>query len=413
MNNASGVERRPTEGAQAALSATATSLEQCVRCGSCKALCPTYGEDVTEGMSARGRVVLLKKFIEGELGPSEILDERIFSCMLCGACNTLCPLGIRITDAVYEGRKSLRISGHRRRLLGIAAKLAFKRASTGFKVLKFLEGIGEILPVHRLRHFRMLHEMGINISGPSLRDGMSLFKVAKPRGRVAVFAGCTVNFLYPHIGNSLVTILNSMNYDVVLPKGEVCCGAPLLGLGFEEDAAELAERNIKVFNKMSVEAVIGVCPTCVYFIRDEYKRLLGDGVEKAMEVTQFFTGVLPEIKKDMGRNAMRVAYHDPCHAIYSLGLHAEPRALLRLLGVNPIDSEKGCCGFGGTFRVLYPDISKGLLDKRMEGYEEADMIVTSCPNCILQLRSSIKGRNIKHIVELIAEAVEPRTNSKQ
>jgi len=394
-------------------SVKAMSLEQCVRCGSCKALCPTYGEDVTEGMSARGRVFLLKKFIEGELGPSEILDERIFSCMLCGACNTLCPLGIKITDAIYEGRNSLRISGKRRRFLGIAAKLAFKRASTGFKVLKFLEGIGEILPVHRLRHFRMLHEMGINISAPALRDGMSLFKVAKPRGRVAVFAGCTVNFLYPNIGNSLITILNGMNYDVVLPKGEVCCGAPLLGLGYEQDAAELAERNIKVFNKMSVEAVIGVCPTCVYFMRDEYKRLLGVGVEKAMEVTQFFTGVLPEIKKDLGGNSLRVAYHDPCHAIYSLGLHNEPRALLRLMGVNPIDSEKGCCGFGGTFRILYPDISKGLLDKRMAGYEDADMIVTSCPNCILQLRSSIKGRNIKHIVELIAETVERDKTEKR
>src|SRR5208337_776544 len=123
-------------------SVKAASLEQCVRCGSCKALCPTYGEDATEGMSARGRVVLLKKFIEGELGPSEILDEKIFSCMLCGACNTLCPLGIRITDAVYEGRKRLRISGKRKRLLSMAARLVFKRASTGFKVLKFLEGVG-------------------------------------------------------------------------------------------------------------------------------------------------------------------------------------------------------------------------------------------------------------------------------
>src|SRR5208283_5535460 len=108
----------------------ALSLEQCVRCGSCKALCPTYGEDATEGMSARGRVVLLKKFIEGELGPSEILDEKIFSCMLCGACNTLCPLGIRITDAVYDGRKSLRIAGNRRKFLGVAARFVFDRAST-------------------------------------------------------------------------------------------------------------------------------------------------------------------------------------------------------------------------------------------------------------------------------------------
>ena len=384
---------------------TVSALDHCVRCGGCKALCPTYGEDVTEGMSARGRVILLKKFIEGELGPSEMLDERIFSCMLCGACNTLCPLGISITDAIYEGRKNLRTSVNKRRLLGIAARLAFKRASTGFKVLKLLEGIGEILPLQRLRYFRVLHEMGINISGPVLRDGMSLFKAARPRGRVAVFAGCTVNFLYPHIGGSLIRILNGMNYDVVLPKGEVCCGAPLLGLGFEEDAAELAYRNMEVFKKMSVEAVIGLCPTCIHFIRDEYKRLVGDGVDNALEVTQFFSSTMPEIKRDMGDTSMRMAYHDPCHAFYSLHVHAEPRAVLKSMGVDPIPSEKGCCGFAGTFRVLYPDMSKTILDKRMDGYKEADMIVTSCPNCILQIRSSMKGRHIKHIVELIDEAV--------
>lgn len=380
-------------------------LELCVRCGSCKALCPTYSEDAAEGKSARGRVILLKKYLEGEIGPSEILDERVFSCMLCGACNALCPLGISITDAVYEGRKSLRKSFNKRRFLGVAARLAFKKASTGFKVLKFLEGLGELLPLQKLPYFRILHEMGVNITGPSLRDGTSLFKAAKPRGRVAVFAGCTVNFFYPGIGSALINILNSMKYDVVIPKGEVCCGAPLLGLGFEEDAAELAETNIKMFKKMSVEAVIGLCPTCVYFIRDEYRKLIGDGIMRAVDVAVFLSAEKPQVKKDMGRTLSRVAYHDPCHAVYSLGIQAEPRAILKSAGISPVDSEKGCCGLAGTFRVLYPDLSRGLLRKREEAYRDADTIITSCPNCILQLRSGIKGRNIKHIAEIMDEAV--------
>src|SRR5208283_1674295 len=305
------------------------ALELCVRCGSCKALCPTYGENVAEGVSARGRVILLKKYIEGEIGPSAILDERIFSCMLCGACNTLCPMGISITGAVYEGRKNLRKSVKKRRFLGAAARLAFKRASTGFKVLKFLEGLVELLPVHKLPYFRLLHEIGVNVAGPSFRDGTSLFKAAKARGRVAVFAGCAVNFLYPDIGSSLITTLTGMNYDVVILKGEVCCGAPLLGLGFEDDAVELAERNMKLFEKMSVEAIIGLCPTCVHFIRDEYRKLVGSGFATAMDAASFFSVEMPQIKKDMGKTLLRVAYHDPCHALYSLGMHAEPRVILK------------------------------------------------------------------------------------
>lgn len=381
-------------------------LSSCVRCGGCKSLCPTYSEGATEGLSARGRVILLKKFIEGEIGLSEVLDERIFSCMLCGACNRLCPLGINITDAIYEGRKRLRAAGKRRRFLGMAARLAFKRASAGFRVLKLLDGLGELLPLQSIRYFRIISEMGINISGPALRDGMSLFKTARPRGRVAVFAGCTANFLYPDIGSSLIRILNGMNYDVVLPKGEVCCGAPLLGLGLEEDAAELAHRNMAVFKKLSVEAVIGLCPTCVYFIRDEYKRLVGDGIDNALEAAQFFSGSPPEIKKDMGNVLSRTVYHDPCHSLYSLGVSAEPRAVLKSMGVVTMGSERGCCGFAGTFRVLYPDMSRGLLEKRLEAYKEADTIVTSCPNCILQLRGGTKGKQIKHIVELLDEAVQ-------
>jgi len=261
------------------------------------------------------------------------------------------------------------------------------------------------VPVHKLPHLRTLHRMGINISGQALREGISLFKAGKPRGRVAIFAGCTVNFFYPHIGHALVKILNSMRYDVVLPKGEVCCGAPLLGLGCKNDAAETAERNMQVFKKMSVEAVIGLCPTCIHFIREEYKQLIGDNIEKAVEVTRFFAEELPEIKKDKDKDSQRIAYHDPCHALYSLGLHAEPRTILKSLGINPIDSEKGCCGLAGTFRMLYPEMSRGFLEKKSDAYRDADVIVTSCPNCILQLKSGIKGRSVKHIVEVIMEAI--------
>ncbi|MBI3592486.1 MAG: (Fe-S)-binding protein, partial [Nitrospirae bacterium] len=267
----------------------ASELNFCVRCGSCKELCPTYTEDVTEGMSARGRVMLLKKFFEGEMEPSETLDKRVFSCMLCGACNGSCPLGINITDAIYEGRKNLRQFSNKRRFLSLCMSFALKKASTGFRILKFIEGIGEILPVHRLQPFKVLKEMGIDSLDSTLRDGMSLFKVSRPKGRIAVFAGCTVNFLYPHIGRSLIHSLNTMNYDVILPKGEACCGAPLLGLGLKEDAAELAYRNMATFKKMNVEAVIGLCPTCVHFVRNEYKRLIGDAIENAVEASQFFS----------------------------------------------------------------------------------------------------------------------------
>ncbi|BCB95605.1 hypothetical protein JZK55_05270 [Dissulfurispira thermophila] len=394
-------------------------------------------------MSARGRIALVTKFIEGELELSKKLDDRIFSCILCGACNKLCPLGINVTDTIYEVRNHIRGFNKKRILLGLGIKLVLKKASNLFKALKLLETINEIIPIFRLYPFSIIKRMDITIPTSMLKDKGNIFRVSKPKGRIAIFTGCTVNFLYPNIGISLIESLNAMNYDVILPKSEVCCGAPLMGLGLKEDAAEMAEKNIKAFKKLNVEAVVGFCPTCIDFIKNGYKNLFGDAIDNAVEVSQFFkdnnefasllvssqhsvagyknTSSQPESPKSRKTfggaekgsqeshrfyGTKKVIYHDPCHSVYSLNISDEPRKILQSVGLDIIDSEKGCCGFGGTFRLLYQELSEGILEKRIKEYQKADMIVTSCPNCIIQLKSKINDRPIKHIVEVINEYIK-------
>lgn len=379
------------------------SLLNCVKCGSCKALCPTYTEDATEGMSARGRVILFKKYIDNEIMPSELLNDRIFSCILCGACNRLCPVSINITDFIYEGRKILRDFDKKRRLLGIGLKIGLRNPSITFRFFRIMEGISNLYPVRNMEPFKTLRGMDIRFPNSNLREQMSIFKASRPRGRVAVFSGCTVNYLYPHIGMSLIKSLNALNYDVILPKGEVCCGAPLMGLGLEEDAVQLADKNFRIFQQLKVEAVISPCPTCINFIKNEYRKQTGKGIDNALEVSQFFGKLQPSVLSPQPSKAI---YHDPCHSIYSLGVNREPRDILGSIGFNLIEPKnRGCCGFGGTFRLLYRELSEGILEKRIEEYNEADMIVTSCPNCILQLKSGIKDRPIKHITEVISERI--------
>src|ERR1035437_1088449 len=84
-----------------------SELQNCVRCGNCKALCPTHIEFANEGMSARGRIELATSFLSDEIDPSDILDDRIFTCLLCGYCDNSCPRGISVTRAVYEARRKL------------------------------------------------------------------------------------------------------------------------------------------------------------------------------------------------------------------------------------------------------------------------------------------------------------------
>src|SRR3990172_6362531 len=89
-----------------------------------------------------------------------------------------------------------------------------------------------------------------------------VFKVQKKRGRVAIFTGCSINFIFPNLGESLINVLQKFGYEVVLPKGETCCGNPLRSLGLEEEAVEQAKKNYRVFSRLKVEAVLSLCPTC-------------------------------------------------------------------------------------------------------------------------------------------------------
>ncbi len=388
------------------------NLNLCVRCGNCKALCPTHVEFMSEGMSARGRVALLKKFLTGEIEPSDTLDQRIFSCLLCGSCNSLCPLDISVTDAVYEGRRKL--AGRKKRWLFRAImKYVFTDPERTLRMLQFLENAGLLSPLSRMRPFKALRELRIRIPRTRLRNEATIFKVPNPKGRIALFAGCTVDFLYPAMGLSLIYTLNALDYEVVMPKGEVCCGAPLLATGLRDEAAALAEKNLNAFKNLQAEAVISLCPTCTHFIKTEYPKIIGDGICNAMDISQFLGDKpLDTILMQPENYAGTITYHDPCHSINYLGVKEEPRTILKNMGFGIVEpAERGCCGLGGTVRLLHDDVSLAILANRvkaLEGTETPEMIVTSCPNCVLQLESRITDRPVKHIIEIIAANIKRR-----
>lgn len=375
-------------------------ISRCVRCGSCKALCPTYTVDSTEGMGPRGRVSLLKDYMEGQLNLSRKLDYRLFSCMLCGACNTLCPLGINITDAMYDIRIRLKNFDTKRRILAYLLKFSMKNPYRLFRLLKIIDEIGDIFPSLRKK---LLKDLYLKMPAHILRDEAFIYKAEKTKARIAVFTGCTVNVLYPNIGKSLIYSLNKLGYDAVLPKGEVCCGAPLMSLGLKDDVSELASKNLKIFKALNVEAIVGTCPTCVYFIKNEYKKIVGEGLDKALEVSQFFieTNFSERILRKTYLSKKDIAYHDPCHSLYGLKVTLEPRKILNSLGLKPINKKSGCCGFGGTFKLLYKNISEDIVRERIEDYKKAEAIVTACPNCIIQLKSKMTDKSVLHIAEVL------------
>lgn len=379
-------------------------LSKCVRCGTCKASCFTYDEDATEAMGARGRLALLRGLATGLLQPSSLLNDRIFSCTLCGACSGLCPLGVDINEVMYRGRNILRKTDRRRQYLRFFLSAFIRNPKLTFQLMKM--GQNFMLPYLRKKNLLPLQ---FNLPEHHLKENVQVVTVKKKRGRVAVFTGCTVNFLYPHLGEALINVLHGLGYEVVLPAGEICCGVPLRTLGLEEEAKRLAKKNLDSFSRLHVESVVCLCPTCTHALKSDYPKMIGEGIEKASDISTFFVDKLDSAQFSKLTSFPKPAgYHDPCHLKYGLGITKEPREILRILGIDLLDSrEELCCGFAGMFCFSNRELSRSLLAKCADEYAHAEALVTSCPGCILQLSKDIRNKPVLHLIEVIEEALIP------
>ncbi len=379
-----------------------TEAARCVRCGICKTLCPTYLTSHSESMGARGRIAMLGELGKNKLTPSENLADKIFSCMLCGACKNVCPTGIDIPEVIYGGRAVLRNSFHKGRFLRRALKFSMERMDPVFTFLRLSQ---KFLRPGKLRDIP-------EIASTPFKNGIQVYKNVKKLGRIAIFAGCSVNYLYPNLGHALVNILLSKGYEVVVFKGELCCGAPLRSLGFEKETSALARRNIEHFNKVRAEAIISLCPTCTMVIRDQYPLIAGDTIGNIMDVNEFLIKYNTTSKLETTPDV--VTYHDPCHLSFGIGIRDKPRDILKnIKGIEFVEMKHAdeCCGFAGLFSMHYKEMSQTIGEKKIDNITDtqAETVVTSCPGCVMQLealkKKSGSSFKVKHIVEVIDEAM--------
>lgn len=378
-------------------------LSKCVKCGSCKAFCPIYEEDSIESMSARGRITLLWALSSAQITASSLLNERIFGCTLCGRCEGLCPLGLNIIDLICHGRTLLKDTDKKRKLIRFFSKIFIKKSAQIFNLLYVAQPI--LLPYLAKKG---IIPPQIEIPRYRFRDRLYVLTVPKKRGRIAVFTGCIVNFLYPDLGQSFVNVFHKLGYEIVLPAGEVCCGIPLISLGLEDEAIKLAKKNVEIFKRLNVDSVLSLCPTCTLTIRKEYPKLIGEGIDKAEDISIFLIDKIELPRLMPSYKDRKAIYHDPCHLKYGLGIEKEPREIIKNIGINLIKttSEK-CCGFAGLFCFSFRELSEKLLKNCVEEYlkTEGDFVITSCPGCIMQLSKKIKDRPVVHLIEIIEEAI--------
>jgi hypothetical protein len=204
-----------------------------------------------------------------------------------------------------------------------------------------------------------------------------------------------------------------------LAEDEPCCGALLYQAGLHQEFARNARQAYQKLRSLGVKRVIGMVPYCTHAILRLWPLYI-DGFD--LEVKHFLEVVSENVSSRRWRFPRRVkaVYHDPCQLVRYLKLVEEPRQILRSIeGIELVETAwtRGewatCCGGGGGFEAVFPELSQLLAINRARELLEtgAGMVITHCPGCVMQLKVGLKelkadGVEVLDLAQVIALATE-------
>ena len=404
----------------------------CMKCGFCMSNCPVYKVDHIESHVARGRNMLIKQAQNGEISLDGDYYERLSYCLLCGRCEAVCLAKIPSPEINIAARTEL----VKQKGLPFWQRLIYRGILKDRPLMARLMGLAALVPglsrkdATPLRHmadFASLFTRGLSlprISKPFLNKRLP--QVTTPpegvtgKGRIAVFPGCAFEFFFADTGERIVRDLADAGYEVVYPQGLSCCGLAVHSAGDMETAKEMAKKNIKLL--APYETIVTGCATCSSALKDYGQWFAGD--EQWREEAESLSARVRDFSEFMVSNGYKpeaiepvvVTYHDPCHMRWHQGIREQPRQLLQSInGIKYVEMEGAdeCCGLGGSFSLAHRDTSLAILDKKMESIKKtgAQVVVTSCPGCIVQLRDGARRHGmdieVRHISELVHGQTEP------
>ena len=237
--------------------------------------------------------------------------------------------------------------------------------------------------------------------------------------KVSLFVTCLVDQMWTSVGAGTVAVLRRVGCDVEFDNRQTCCGQPAFNTGYRDEARQVAQRFIRIFEESKADAIVSPSGSCTAMVHHYPELFAGDKEweprAKAMatrthELSAFLVRVLKIA--DVGASwSGKLTWHDACHGLRDLNLKNEPRTLIRnVRGVELVELEnaEACCGFGGTFSVKYPEISVAILDQKIEAIERSGVqaVVSGDASCLMQIggRLSRNRSNVRvmHLAELLA-----------
>jgi glycolate oxidase iron-sulfur subunit len=393
-------------------------LRACVHCGFCTATCPTYQVLGDELDSPRGRIYLIKDMLENDRPADAKTVKHIDRCLSCLACMTTCPSGVHYMHLVDHARAHIEKTYKRpfmdRVLRWTLARILpypgrFRLALLGAKIGYPFR---RLMPDARLR--AMLEMVPEQIPPVSRNDDPQVFPARGERKkRVALMTGCAQRALNTDINDATIRLLTRLGCEVVVARGQGCCGALVHHMGKEDESHAAAAANIRAWMAEDaadpLDAIVINTSGCGTTVKDYGHMFRNDPMAAeaarvsalAMDVSELLKTLdLPE----GGAPAMRVAYHAACSLQHGQQVKSAPKDLLKAAGFEVVELADShlCCGSAGTYNLMQPEISAELKTRKVRTLEAKDPDVIAAGNigCMMQIGSGT-GVPVVHSVELL------------
>lgn len=401
--------RRPLE--HSPLDAARHGLDLCVHCGFCLPACPTYLALEDENDSPRGRLVLMRALLDGDVAPTDAaLRAHLDRCLGCRGCETACPSGVPYGHLLEASRATL--LAHRplpwvaRLVLAVFAHewllrpaLALARAIRDSGLARLA---ARVLPARIAMPAAMLastaREPGA--ARPAATDASVSDAVDTGTGRepVTLLTGCVMEGLLTATNRATERVFEANGFRVLPTPGQVCCGALHAHAGDVETARRLARENIAAFEQSGATRIAMNSAGCGAMCK-QYGALLGDDRRWAARARAFSARVVDahELLAEVGPRATGarpqptpVAWDAPCHLEHAQRVLRQPLAVLSANGairLRPLEANDQCCGSAGIFNLVQPEVSERVLAPKLAhiAASGAAVVATANPGCLMQI----------------------------
>lgn len=378
--------------------------------------------------------------MEGEIGMGSSLVNHLDLCLGCLACETACPSGVKYGSLLERSRAQIERRHQRGWFDKIFKSLLFGvfPYSTRLKLMLPFLYLLNLVKLKRFINsdylFRINPKLGTlfevlpDVETPFVKKlGEIIPSKTEKKYTVGMLTGCVQSVFFSKTNDATINVLTNNGCEVVIPKGQGCCGALSIHSGRLEEGRNFARKLIDTFVNLNVDAIVVNSAGCGSSMKEyedifkndpAYKVKAEKLSEKTKDIMEFLSEI--DIRSELKPLDIKITYQDACHIVHGQKIKDQPRKLLKKipkLKFLEMKNSDTCCGSAGIYNIVQPKMSEDILEDKIKNIENVnpDFILAGNPGCLLQIRKGINksSKNIKiaHPVEILNWSIKGKISN--